>query len=286
MFTFVPRPIRIGLVVALTATVSLPSPLLAGVLATLEDDASTDAENHRMEQAIVIGDTVFQNAAQDDYVHVKLNARGNNGDTIRAYLFEGGSYTVATNRRITSTGALAEQDFTTDDTVLSMVSDQSGQGLSTAATGLDFNYSANGYSVTQADDDGHTDPNFGSVLQLNVTQSGYFYFYVSQWNTGTDSKSYDESEGYTSYGGSAEIDSNGSFNQVSENDDTPTGSVTGGLGTSGHASLYINVKSAAQTTGSDNSTVPEPASAAIFALLGVSACCSLRSRRRTPNHPE
>ena len=286
MFTFVPRPIRIGLVVALTATVSLPSPLLAGVLATLEDDASTDAENHRMEQAIVIGDTVFQNAAQDDYVHVKLNARGNNGDTIRAYLFEGGSYTVATNRRITSTGALAEQDFTTDDTVLSMVSDQSGQGLSTAATGLDFNYSANGYSVTQADDDGHTDPNFGSVLQLNVTQSGYFYFYVSQWNTGTDSKSYDESEGYTSYGGSAEIDSNGSFNQVSENDDTPTGSVTGGLGTSGHASLYINVKSAAQTTGSDNSTVPEPASAAIFALLGAGACCSLRSRRRKPRHPE
>lgn len=276
------KPLRVVLIAALVTGVTLPSPLVGGVIATITEDAANDARNHRMEEAIVIGDAIFENALVDDYVQVNMTARGNYGDAIRAYLFKDATYTLATNTRIDSSGTPQESFGSIDDTVLSVVGGDNVAGLGTAATGLNFDYASNGFSVIASDDDGHSNPNFSSVVELSVTQSGYFYFYLSKWNGGATSAGFDGGEGYNVATPGIPVDANGSFHSDAG---VATGVVTGSLGASGDtASLFINVNVAASSN--DTPVVPEPASAAIFALLGAAACCSQRSKRRKQRHPE
>jgi len=241
------QPLRRTAVALSIASILLPSKMFAGVILSLNDSAN-DAGNHRMEQAIAIGDSVFQTTSVDDTVEVQLTGRSGDeyGETIRAYLYKDvtyrasvGSYTTVNDSTTVYYGG------SMDDSVLSMVADKSSTsssstvGLATAANGLDFNYSASDYKVVASNDDGLENASVGSAfmsqLEFTVTQTGYHYFYVSRWNGGVASTIYDSGVGYSSNGGSTAIDGNGSF--LSDAGFTPTGSVVGGF--QGTSAFYL-----------------------------------------------
>lgn len=301
MFVVPTNFLRRMVVACSIASILLPTKIFAGVIATLNDSAN-DAGNHRMEQAIAIGDSVFETSSQDDFVSVTLGNNGlaststpDHGEAIRAYLYKDviyvasvGSYqTLGGSRVYDSTAAM-------DDSVLTMVAGASGTGsntfgLATAASGFDFDYGANNYKVVASNDDSiSATPGgaaFMSELQFTVGQTGYHYFYVSQWNGGGDSSAADAAAGYASTGGNAaNTDANGSFNTPSTSL-VPTGSVSGGIPAPSTTTFYLlhlfgDTPNSGSTTGGD-SVVPEPSTLAIFGILGIAAFNRTRRSKKS-----
>jgi hypothetical protein len=177
----------------------------------------------------------------------------------------------------------------------SSTSSSSTVGLATAANGLDFNYSASDYKVVASNDDGLVNAPGGaafmSQLEFTVSQTGYHYFYVSKWNGGGPSTTYDSTVGYSSTGGdpATSIDSNGSFLDAGDPGRTPTGSVAGGFPLVGETSAFYLMHRSGETptppsAPSDGGVVPEPSSLAIFSVLGIAAFSRTRRSKKSASN--
>ena len=245
---------------------------------------AADDSNHRMEDAFAISDSDFTDSNIGDFVDIQgfgnLNSSSHEyGDTFRAYLYAGVTYSVKTNPNAKyPTGS----DLSTviADTTLTAI-----KGGTTPASGSDVL----GYEIISANDDGVAGDDilpFSSALEFTVATSGYHYFFVSEYedpgvtngktssSVTYDSTRYDESGvgdgvfGTNSLGGEL----NGGLFYTGTN--TPTGSVLGGL-TSTY-SYWLRIEHVAGDSPGVN-PVPEPSSIAIFSVIGIGG---LMLRRR------
>ncbi len=273
---------------ALGAMMLAPAVASASLLRTYDEKTvgiEYDNSNHRMENAFAISDTDFYTANVGDYVDIlgwgKLDAV-EFGDTYRAYLYAGVTYSVKTNpNQYYPTGTSLAN--VVQDTTLTVVN-----GGSVAASGSNFNFATNGYEFVGVNDRGTTGDNIlpnSSAFEFTAANDGYYYFFVSHYRTATEptasSSGYDNSTlGYSSYG-----DGSGVFGFDADNKEldggmfytgsnTPTGSVLGGLTESHYYWLRIE-----QTAGESPGVnpVPEPSSIAIFSVIGIGG---LMLRRR------
>ena len=248
---------------------------------------AADDSNHRMEDAFAISDSDFTASNIGDWVDIQGFGNLNNssdeyGDTYRAYLYAGVTYSVKTNPNDRYSTGTSLSDVI-QDTTLTVIN-----GGATAAFGSNFDFS--GYEIIGANDNGVAGDNVlpeSSALEFTVATSGYHYFFVSNWAADrtdpatSSSVDYDRDVlKYSGYGpgdGVFGLDAdgfelNGGLFYTGTN--TPTGSVLGGLVSDD--SYWLRIEHVAGDSPGVN-PVPEPSSIAIFSVIGIGG---LMLRRR------